>query len=104
MLLWIKQRIEKCPRELSAEERNLLCVAYKSLIGPCRAAWRILLSCKEKEERKPQPAAVALKIADLATSRVLKEITDICQDVFHLVEQLQPRTKDLESIIVFQKM
>jgi len=46
-------------QELSMDERNLLSVAYKNVVGARRASWRIVTSVKEKEVRstvEPQPA------------------------------------------------
>lgn len=39
-------------QELTVEERNLLSVAYKNVIGARRAAWRIISSLEQKEESK----------------------------------------------------
>lgn len=38
--------------ELTVEERNLLSVAYKNVIGARRASWRIISSLEQKEEGK----------------------------------------------------
>ena len=38
--------------ELTVEERNLLSVAYKNVIGARRASWRIVSSIEQKEESK----------------------------------------------------
>lgn len=39
-------------QQLSVEERNLLSVAYKNVIGSRRASWRIVSSIEHKEESK----------------------------------------------------
>lgn len=38
------------PEELSMEERNLLSVAYKNVIGSRRASWRVISSIEQKGE------------------------------------------------------
>lgn len=38
--------------DLSVEERNLLSVAFKNVIGARRASWRIMSSLEQKEESK----------------------------------------------------
>lgn len=39
--------------DLNTEERNLLSVAYKNVIGARRASWRIISNLEQKEEGKP---------------------------------------------------
>ena len=39
------------PQELSVEERNLLSVAYKNVIGSRRATWRVFSSIEQKADQ-----------------------------------------------------
>jgi hypothetical protein len=53
MVSSVKQMVQASSgSELSAEERNLLSVAYKNVTGTRRGAWRILSSLEAKEEGK----------------------------------------------------
>ena len=38
--------------DLSTEERNVLSVAFKNVVGSRRAAWRVLTSIEQKEMKK----------------------------------------------------
>jgi len=46
------KNVAKVGVELTVEERNLLSVAYKNVIGAQRSAWRITSSIEQKEESK----------------------------------------------------
>lgn len=46
------KRVAGLDVELSVEERNLLSVAFKNVIGARRASWRIISSIEQKEESK----------------------------------------------------
>ena len=46
------KKVAKAGTELTVEERNLLSVAYKNVIGARRASWRIVSSLEQKDEGK----------------------------------------------------
>lgn len=46
------KNVARMDTELTVEERNLLSVAYKNVIGARRASWRIISSIEQKEESK----------------------------------------------------
>lgn len=54
------KRVGKMDQELTVEERNLLSVAYKNLIGARRASWRIITNIESKEESKSDNSKLAL--------------------------------------------
>jgi len=45
------KRVADLDIELTVEERNLLSVAYKNVIGARRASWRIISSIEQKEDK-----------------------------------------------------
>jgi 14-3-3 protein epsilon len=54
------KKVAKMDQELTVEERNLLSVAYKNLIGARRASWRIITNIESKEESKSENSKMAL--------------------------------------------
>ena len=47
--------------ELTVEERNLLSVAYKNVIGARRASWRIISSLETKDDKGEEKQALTKK-------------------------------------------
>ena len=70
--------------ELTVEERNLLSVGYKNVIGARRASWRILSSIEQKEESKGNEQNVQ-RIQDYR-KKVESELTNICNDVLTVID------------------
>merc|ERR1711939_115751 len=89
--------------ELSVEERNLLSVAYKNVIGARRASWRIISSIEQKEENKGNSEQVS-KIKEYR-SKVEKELTDVCGDILEVLDKhLIPSAQAGESKVFYHKM
>jgi len=83
--------------DLTVEERNLLSVAYKNVIGARRASWRTL----NAEERKEDPLILEYK------KQVESEMDGICHDVLDLLQSfLLKNTQDKqdEARIFYLKM
>lgn len=90
-------------QELSIEERNLLSVAYKNVIGARRASWRIVSSIEQKEEQKGNESQVKL-IRDYR-SKIEQELTNICDDILNVLnEHLIPTAQSGESKVFYYKM
>merc|ERR1711975_215073 len=71
--------------DLSVEERNLLSVAYKNVVGARRASWRIISSIEQKEENKGNTGNVS-RIKEYR-NKVEKELTDICNDILSVLDE-----------------
>ena len=54
------KKVAKTDQELTVEERNLLSVAYKNLIGARRASWRIISNIESREESKSETSKLPL--------------------------------------------
>ncbi|KAK0082932.1 hypothetical protein PV325_009633 [Microctonus aethiopoides] len=89
--------------ELTVEERNLLSVAYKNVIGARRASWRIISSIEQKEENKG--AEEKLEMIRQYRSQVEKELRDICADILDVLDKhLIPCASTGESKVFYYKM
>jgi len=89
--------------ELTVEERNLLSVAYKNVIGARRASWRIVSSVEQKEEAKGKAEQVEKIRAYRAN--IEKELQDICEDILKVLDDhLVPHAQSGESKVFYYKM
>jgi 14-3-3 protein epsilon len=81
------------------EERNLLSVAYKNVIGARRASWRIISSIEAKEEGTNENQVRTYRI------QIEKELKEICADILSLLDKhLIPHASTGESKVFYYKM
>ncbi|KAM0793252.1 hypothetical protein ACM66B_000714 [Microbotryomycetes sp. NB124-2] len=89
--------------ELTVEERNLLSVSYKNVIGARRASWRIISSIEQKEESKGNTSQVA-KIKEYR-QKVEGELSEVCNDILEVLDKhLIPSAQSGESKVFYHKM
>ena len=82
--------------ELTNEERNLLSVAYKNVVGARRSSWRVISSIEQKTEGSERKQQMAKEYRE----KIEKELNDICGDV---LVSLQFVLLLLLLLIIFQK-
>ena len=76
MVEYTKQFSRASDNELNTDERNILSVAFKNVVGTRRAAWRVLSSIQKKENNKGN--AENVNKVKVYKQSIEKELTDIC--------------------------
>lgn len=95
--------VARADQELSVEERNLLSVAYKNVIGARRASWRIVTSIEQKEESKGNESQVGL-IKEYR-QKIEAELAKICEDILEVLDKhLIQSAQSGESKVFYHKM
>jgi len=87
--------------ELSNEERNLLSVAYKNVVGARRSSWRVISSIEQKTEGNERRQAMTREYRE----KIEKELSDICNEVLDLLDKhLIAKASTGESKVFYLKM
>ena len=96
MLVYMKKAVSLKP-VLTTEEKNLLAVAYKNVLGARRAPWRTLQSL---------PTQAGAEAVQLLKARIMEEIGEVCTDMFTMLEShLIPAAKDdVEAQVFYLKL
>ena len=71
------KKVTEGETELSNEERNLLSVAYKNVVGARRSSWRVISSIEQKTEGSESKQQMAKEYRE----KVENELREICRDV-----------------------
>ncbi|XP_060185843.1 14-3-3-like protein E [Lycium barbarum] len=95
--------MEKVAKTRTVEERDLLSVAYKNVIGAGRASWRIISSIEQKEEsRGSKDHFNSIKEY---RAKIEAEISKICDGILNLLEShLVPSASTAESKVIYLTM
>jgi len=95
------KQVTESSEELSNEERNLLSVAYKNVVGARRSSWRVISSIESKSEASEKKQNMAKEYRE----KVESELKDICKDVLGLLDgHLVPKATNHESKVFYLKM
>lgn len=89
---------------LSQEERNLLSVAYKNVVGARRSSWRVLTSLQDKVKGQEDKVRLATEYKE----KVEVELQNLCTEVLELLDKhLIPNAEanaEVESKVFYKKM
>ncbi|XP_069740563.1 14-3-3 protein beta/alpha-B-like isoform X3 [Narcine bancroftii] len=87
--------------DLSNEERNLLSVTYKNVVGTRRSSWRVISSTEQKDNDKEGK----LQLIKGYREKIEKELRDICEVVLKLLDDYLIKDKiSFESKVFYLKM
>jgi len=95
------KKVTEAGQELTNEERNLLSVAFKNVVGARRSSWRVVSSIEAKTEGNERKQAIAKEYRE----KIEKELSDICYDVMSMLDKfLIPKASNAESKVFYLKM
>jgi 14-3-3 protein epsilon len=94
------KEVAKIQNELSVDERNLLSVAYKNVIGSRRASWRVVSSIEGKGDSESKQKQVVEYKKTIET-----ELETICEEILEIIkDHLIPNSSNEESKVFYFKM
>jgi len=98
------RRVVELDSNLSVEERNLLSIAYKNLIGGKRTAWRIISSLYDKEKHKDSNSWKLGQMNELRES-IEKQLHTVCGEILALIDNhLLPAVNNSQAKVFWNKM
>jgi len=102
----MKQVTQNAEDALTTEERNLLSVAYKNIVGAKRSSWRVISSIEQKATEKEELAREYRK-------KIEQELHEVCNEVLELLDKYlvtkaigaaEGNSTNAESAVFFLKM
>ena len=85
------KKVTEMEKELSNEERNLLSVAYKNVVGARRSSWRVIHSIEQKtdgpgSEKKQEMARSYREKIETELKKICEEVLDLLNN--HLISNV----------------
>lgn len=104
MVNYMKE-LTKMNKKLTDEQRNLLSVAFKNVVGARRSAWRIISSIEQKEIDKGEPSTLAQAYRE----EIEVELQQRCGEVLSLIDNYLLKNVDVaenptEAKVFYLKM
>ncbi|XP_029625397.1 14-3-3 protein eta [Salmo trutta] len=99
------KQVTELSEPLSNDDRNLLSVAYKNVVGARRSSWRVTSSIEQRAMADGNDKKLELVKAYRET--IEKELETVCQDVLNLLDQFLIKScgeDQLESKVFYLKM
>ncbi|XP_021364788.1 14-3-3-like protein 1 isoform X4 [Mizuhopecten yessoensis] len=105
MVEWM-QKVAEMDQEMTVEERNLLSVAYKNVIGTKRASWRIITGIEQKEVEKKSETGKQLGYIVEYRKKIEQELKQTCNKVLQVLKNILERQEltSGESKVFYYKM
>lgn len=71
------KKVTEFGAELTNEERNLLSVAYKNVVGTRRSSWRVISSLEQKTDGSQKRQQIVKQCCE----KVERELKSVCEEV-----------------------
>jgi 14-3-3 protein epsilon len=103
MIDFLEDMLKSRDKDLTADERNLLSIAYKNAVSTRRTALRTIMAYEMKEKKKGTSAF--LPYIQEYRKKVEEELTKMCQNVINMIDtQLLKRADEVEAKVFYLKM
>lgn len=83
--------VTKMDQILQQEERNLLSVAYKNVVGARRSSWRVISSIQTKQQQDEQ---LRTRLAAEYKKKIEEELATVCNEVLDLLDNHLIKNED----------
>ncbi|XP_033902942.3 14-3-3 protein eta isoform X1 [Acipenser ruthenus] len=101
----MKSQVTELNEALSNEDRNLLSVAYKNVVGARRSSWRVISSIEQKTSADGNEKK--LEMVRAYREKIEKELETVCNDVLSLLDKFLIKNcndSQFESKVFYLKM